>query len=414
MIYFYRLFLYPLALNIFILASFFNKKIKEGLRLRFNPPQALPDTPKDVYWFHCSSGEFEYAKPVISELKNRQPNAYILVTYFTPTQRKVIENYKDVDSSYPLPFDTPAPIIRFLKKVQPKKLLIARTDFWPELLWQTKNHNIPIVMFSCTVSQDKVSSYFKRKIYSWFYNFFDEILVASEQDKINGEKITNKTQWVVCGDSRYDQVVARLNHPNPYKKDLFNSFSGTKFIAGSTWSEDESYLLPVIAKTTKIHNIKFVIAPHEPTPEHLKELTGRLSQLHISYQFYTKSETSWDKDVLIIDTVGILADIYQEVHMAFIGGSFKKSVHSVMEALATGLPVFVGPFHQNNREAIEFSHIPLENQLHMVNVVHNEHDWKDKLELLLEMPQAKNAIKSELDKKIGASQRITEQILRLP
>ena len=63
--------------------------------------------------------------------------------------------------------------------------------------------------------------------------------------------------------------------------------------------------------------------------------------------------------------------------MAFIGGSFRKTVHSVMEALGAGLKTFVGPKHKNNREAIEFQSVRA-----AVTVVHDAEEFRRAVEKL--------------------------------
>ena len=134
---------------------------------------------------------------------------------------------------------------------------------------------------------------------------------------------------------------------------------------GSTWSEDESHLIPAISEALSQQLVvRFVIAPHEVDESHLQNLELNLKNKNLSYQRYSMSTTWSANSILIIDQIGILAEIYTWGKMAFVGGSFKKQVHSVMEPLAAGLFTLVGPFHDNNREAVEFqsrdlSHFPV-------------------------------------------------------
>ncbi|MCB0394319.1 MAG: hypothetical protein KDD25_07155, partial [Bdellovibrionales bacterium] len=98
---------------------------------------------KRPIWIHTSSGEFEYAKPLIRKLKEQNPKCLILVTYFSPTYKKNIESFKEVDFAVPSPFDTPSEVRKFLDYFNPAILLISRTDLWPEMLTQTRNRGIP-------------------------------------------------------------------------------------------------------------------------------------------------------------------------------------------------------------------------------------------------------------------------------
>ena len=102
-------------------------------------------------WIHASSGEFEYAKPFITELKLRSPGVRQLSL---PILRRAslvrLRNFPGVDFSLPLPIDLPGPIRSFLIKLNPRAGFIARTDLWPELLHQAKARGIPLILFSVT------------------------------------------------------------------------------------------------------------------------------------------------------------------------------------------------------------------------------------------------------------------------
>ena len=108
----YRWTIIPAALLILPLLAFLgNRKIREGLKLRWKNIESkkLPSN-KDPIWIHCSSGEFEYAKPIIRAQKESDPETPIIVSYYSPTYRSNIEAHPDVDFSLPLPWDLPGPI----------------------------------------------------------------------------------------------------------------------------------------------------------------------------------------------------------------------------------------------------------------------------------------------------------------
>jgi len=66
---------------------------------------------------------------------------------------------------------------------------------------------------------------------------------------------------------------------------------------------------------------------------------------------YTKDIYPVESRVLLIDTVGILADLYKYAHIAFVGGSFKQGIHNVMEPAIYGIPVLFGPVHSSSIDA---------------------------------------------------------------
>ncbi|MCB0390675.1 MAG: hypothetical protein KDD58_05270 [Bdellovibrionales bacterium] len=405
----------PLALLIIlILALLGHKKVRQGIMMRwpknnFHPWFDLPKRKKPI-WIHCSSGEFEYAKPLISKIKKQQPDWKILVTYFSPTYKKNIENFPGVDLSCPLPWDLPGAMSSFIKHHNPKAVLVARTDLWPEMLYQCKIRNIPSTIFSMTLSQPKKSIF---KLYwHWLYHQFSLIFCVSQDDK-NNLLDSGAGLVQVIGDTRYDQVFARLENPKPLKNLFGLHSSRICFIAGSTWSEDEKVILNSCHNFINNGKMKLIIAPHEPTESHLTDLTNQIKKLGLNYQFYSESSSWHEENVLIIDKVGILAELYKVSDMAFIGGSFKKSVHSVMEALATGCIVFVGPFHSNNREALEFKNITLEtaSQLNIVNTVSDQEEFSRKIHKAIESGANANDIKLEINSLIKNKMGATEKLL---
>jgi 3-deoxy-D-manno-octulosonic-acid transferase len=124
-------------------------------------------------------------------------------------------------------------------------------------------------------------------------------------------------------------------------------FSKSKptIICGSTWPEDETLL----AKYIKDHpENNYIIAPHEL---HLiSELQKQTDAL-----LYSKANEKniLMANVLIIDSIGILSNIYQYGNTAYIGGGFGSGIHNILEAVTFGLPVIFGPNYQKFNEAKE-------------------------------------------------------------
>jgi 3-deoxy-D-manno-octulosonic-acid transferase len=97
-----------------------------------------------------------------------------------------------------------------------------------------------------------------------------------------------------------------------------------------------------------------VVAPHEPTPGHIDALERRLDRLSIPHARLGAllAAEAEPPRVVVIDRVGILADLYALGDAAYVGGGFgKDGLHSVVEPAALGVPVLFGPAHGNAREA---------------------------------------------------------------
>jgi 3-deoxy-D-manno-octulosonic-acid transferase len=395
----YRFFIVPLITLSLPFLGFFNRKIAAGLRLR-RKSYLPPEFNTRPIWIHASSGEFEYAKSLIREIKTRWPELPVVVTYFSPTYARNVENFPGVDFSQPLPLDLPGPCISFLRKINPRVLLIARTDFWPELLSQTRARQIPIHVFSYTQRDPGRMSRISRFMYRWRLQLVDQVHCVSPFDLQAVQALLPEAKADQLGDTRYDQVRFRLDHPKSLPEKFIPRRDRPVLIAGSTWPEDEAVLLPALQALLQENKLRLVLVPHEPTPEHVRDLRGQLEKLELN-----------SDQVLLVDEVGWLAEIYAYGDMAFIGGSFRKTVHSVMEALGAGLMTFVGPKHLNNREAIEFQHVTC-NGIPAVTVVNSAGEWESVLQQRLneDFPSFTQALKTAFGARLGGTVKLLHKI----
>lgn len=364
-------------------------------------------------WIHAASGEIEYARPVIREFKKQYPDLPIIVTYSSPSAKKILEGLYDVDMWGALPWDLESSLTSFITKWNPRAVLFSRTDVWPVLAQVVAKKGLPSCLFSATFADN--SSRLKgmtRYLTKYSLDRISEIHCVSDEDKRNLESLHLKAKIFVSGDTRFDQVFHRLENPKPLKSELMPTPDEFVFIAGSTWPEDENTVIPALAKL-KRQAFKAIIAPHETTPAHLEKLEKQMSDAGLPFVRYSKT-TEWPTgSILLIDQVGILAELYTWSDMAFIGGSFKKQVHSVMEALAAGLPVMVGPFHQNNREALFYQKKNFSSGM-IVQVVHSPEDIVvliDRMRKQFEqIPHIKEEIRSEIGKNKNSTQRVLSSI----
>lgn len=310
-------------------------------------------------WIHAASGEFEYAKPVIRELA-KFAEFPVFVTYFSPTYADNVRKFPGVDAACPLPLDSRDEIEQLIAFIKPRALMIARTDAWPNTVYTARVLNVPVLLFSATFHGDsKRLKGFGKSLTIETLKKIDQIQCVSFEDQslLNSIGLQNAK---VCGDTRYDQVLERLKNPKPVSPVFKTAAFDRSFIAGSIWPED---LLPVLSASDETfghfaHTL-FVV-PHEISESFIgdiEQLAGKIGFKKSEIARFThlnENEPAHKLRLVIVDSVGLLAELYQQGAVAFVGGSFRKTVHSVMEPLAAGCLTVVGPLHMNNREAIEF------------------------------------------------------------
>lgn len=397
----YRFIFWPLVIPLAFIVSIFDTKVRAGLIERLRPHR-WPLFSKKPIWIHASSGEFEYAKSLIREIKTRDALQPIVVTYFSPSYAKLIERFPGVDFSLPLPIDLPGPTSSCIRRLSPSALLIARTDLWPELLYQAKKHKIPTLLFSTTFRPLKGIRRIFIPYFRFLYSRLSSIYFVSEIDQKNFKELELSTPQIIAGDTRYDQVVYRLN--NPQHLISVRDDSRLNLVAGSTWPEDEKILIRTTETLLVNQKLRLILAPHEPTASHINQLKNELTLKNISFALYSDllvhqtpaPQTKNLPSVILVDALGILAELYLQADIAFVGGSFRRKVHSVMEALAAGCPTIVGPFHENNREAMQLKKHRLADFIHLVNTCKNESDLSNTINYFIEHSNNLHELKSEV------------------
>jgi 3-deoxy-D-manno-octulosonic-acid transferase len=159
----------------------------------------------------------------------------------------------------------------------------------------------------------------------------------------------------ITGDARYDQVWARAAGVDRESRLLAPLRDARPtLVAGSTWPADEAALLPAWARTVASRGgARLVIAPHEPTPAHLApiEAWARESGLRVA-RLDAGPGAIAEADVIVVDRVGVLGDLYALADLAFVGGGFHAAgLHSVLEPAAFGAGVLFGPRYGASRDA---------------------------------------------------------------
>lgn len=348
------LFIYNIVIRLFAVivavASLFNKRAKRWYEGRKQQLPLIPEKNGKRIWFHCASlGEFEQARPVMERWRKIHPEDVILLSFFSPSGYEVRKNYSGADAVVYLPLDTERHAASFLDWGKPDMALFVKYEFWYHHLHQLHQRNIPVILFSALFRPQQV-------FFRWYGGLFVNMLQGYSkilvQNQLSGELLKSiGIESEVAYDTRFDRVAQvaadRKNFP------VVESFKRNKklLIAGSTWPKDEALLIHLI-KMKMAPGYKFLIAPHDISPERLEAL-----QKHIPCSSARLSKSNElnaaQPDVMIVDTMGQLSSLYAYADVAYIGGGFDVSVHNVLEAAVYGIPVMFGKNYQKSWEAIE-------------------------------------------------------------
>ncbi len=350
----------------FYLGSFFNVKMKLGIEgrkgLYINLKHALSqiDSSRKRIWFHCTSvGEWEQAVPIIDEIKRSNPDIYVLVSFFSPSGYNYVKRYDNVDYKTYLPFDTFSNAKQFISIVKPNLWVISKFDVWPSHLYIAGKMNVPVVLTAATLSSNSGRD---KGLSKWLNTFvYRNISLVFPISEIDKNRFLNIFPYperiVVAGDTRFDQVFIKAQKVIESEEvTIFADNAGIKLITGSIWPADEKHLLTALINLYKKYKfLKLILVPHELHESHIADIEDVLNASGIESERYTLFEKTGGttKRIAIINTIGMLARIYKQTQIAYVGGSFSSGVHNVMEPAVFGQPVVFGPEYHNSFEALE-------------------------------------------------------------
>ena len=359
-----------LARPLLRIAAPFSTKLRAGLNGRRSAREHLVDWARTqrnrdvpLVWVHAPSvGESLMAQAIIEELRAAVANVQIAFTYFSPSATRVAERVGGDVFGF-IPWDTRRDAVDVLDALQPSAIAFVRTEIWPALVREATSRKIPTVLVNAVLSPG--SSRLKgtsRWLLSDAYGRLSAVGAVAQDHADRFRKLGVPARRVrVTGDARFDQVatrVARLDREQPLLQRLRDPSLMT-LVAGSTWPADEAELLPALANARKGRPMRIIIAPHEPDVAHLRGLEQRLNAHGMKYARLSAVEADAETrlpEVIIVDRLGVLADLYAIANVAYVGGGFHDAgLHSVVEPAALGVPVVFGPRHGNAREADELA-----------------------------------------------------------
>ena len=350
MIYLYNFCIAVYALLIRLVAPF-NRKARlwcegrKGLTERLQ--RAIGDA-EHIVWVHSSSlGEFEQGRPIVDYIRANYPDYKILLTFFSPSGYEMRKNYPNADYVFYIPVDTRRRVQQFLDAVKPEVAIFVKNEFWLNMLAELRRRNIRTYLASAIFRRNSIFFNPVGDIWRKALHSFDTLFVQDEGSKALLAEI-GVENVVVAGDTRFDRVSAIAEQAE--KVEIIEQFKGDKrlFVAGSTWGPDEDILLPLINENP---DIKFVIAPHEMDESRIERL---LREVKGGAVRYTQLPSDFaDKQVLVLDTIGLLSRVYASAEWAYVGGGFGVGIHSTLEAAVYGMPVAFGANYRKFREACD-------------------------------------------------------------
>ncbi|MFW5993772.1 MAG: glycosyltransferase N-terminal domain-containing protein [Halanaerobiaceae bacterium] len=334
-----------------------HQEIRERLGL-LKDSQFKKSSGRQVIWIQAASvGEVRVAAQLIQELKSESDQPYFFIlTVMTPTGRSLaLKDLAGFDIITYLPFDF-YPLIRlFIKRLQPDLLLLIETELWPALINQAAANGVKIGLVNGRLSDKSFPNYKKLKFFFQpFLNLIDKFYMQSSADAsrlielgVNPDKVEKMVNLKYAG---------ALNLEKPSSNEEFSLSDRKIFVAGSTHSPEEKELIKIYQKINLTPRPLFILAPRHI--ERKPELEDLLNKNSIKYQLWSELNQMTDllaeTEVLLVDTIGDLTEIYSLADFALIGGTIADvGGHNFLEPLSYQVPVLVGPSQSNIRSLLK-------------------------------------------------------------
>ena len=310
-------------------------------------------------WVHAVSvGEVNSIRPLIDALNLKSSQLCISTTTETG-QRLARQLFPDPARIFYFPLDWPWLCKRYLRSVDPAAVLVVETEIWPGFIFAAHELGVPIVLVNGRISDRSFARYrhFRRPL-RHFLRRLDRLCMQSPQDRdriVELGSVASRTCSV--GNLKYDYSL----DPDPGKQGVtrrIRSLFGTDpiWVCGSTREGEEEKLLDAFHEIKReFPNLRLVLAPRHPLRSAgISDLLRQRGLAHLkrsSLNGFRDAGSAGRPDVLILDTIGELAQVYELAQVVFVGGSLVAwGGHNIVEAAHFGKPILVGPHMHNFRE----------------------------------------------------------------
>ena len=353
----------PYLLPVYLVTSIIKPRYRVGLfeRLGFwkrrDSAWSLNDTRPLLFWIHMASvGEIQAGWPLIEALVRRYPTCRFVFTTLTVSGRTLLIE-RSPELGFPanevtvrlFPLDLPFLAGIKLRKFRPDLVILLETELWPNFLGAAQRLGIPVVVVNGRISQ---RSYPRYRMFRWFFKpclrGINRFLMQTPED---AERITHigapGYRVSVVGNLKYEQRVKSLTQKQVMELRQAWKWSSADlvWVAGSTHAGEEDQIISVFRSLKNDYpDFRLILAPRHP--DRLAEIKALLEDQQIQYRLFSKRavHSGSRADVILVDTVGNLQQLYALADVVFVGGTLVPvGGHNLAEPALYGKPVLFGP-----------------------------------------------------------------------
>ncbi|HUX68682.1 MAG TPA: 3-deoxy-D-manno-octulosonic acid transferase [Terriglobales bacterium] len=373
---------------------------------------------RGTIWLHAVSvGEALAVERLIAQLRQRFPARAVVLSVTTATGRSVAERRIEADRIFYFPLDFRFAARRALRAIQPELVLIAETEIWPNFLREAALQQVPVMFINGRISGRSYARY--RMIRRLLRPTLGRVASFLMQTETDAERIldlgADAARVQVAGNLKFDLIPPEQpGFLRGLRERLAGAGVGQVVVAGSTMETEEEAVLAayrqVLGQAAAPERLLLVVAPRHP--QRFEQVAALLAGSGLRWARRSRLEEQElpAGGVLLLDSLGELASVYQVAATAFIGGSLAPhGGHNLLEPAYWGVPVVLGP-HMENFAQIAEQFLAAGAALRVGSALELGHVWQQLLNDEAMRARVGGAARRLLESQRGATGRALEAI----
>jgi 3-deoxy-D-manno-octulosonic-acid transferase len=327
---------------------------------------ALPQPLRRSVWLHASSvGEITLLKPLVALLERDGSGTPLVISAFTSTGLATARKLYPQHTVVPLSFDLSFVVRRALRRFDPRLVIIAESELWPNFIRLAHDHGASLAVVNGKMSTKSQRAHARRGLISRALADVDLLAVQTEEHAqrfrslgVPGERVR------VTGNMKYD--LARVPEASEQRAELRRALGYTDddvvIIGGSLHEREDEALLDAFAGARAANDrAALIVVPRYPSDAAVvaEHVAARGHRVVLKSALDAGRASAPGRDgVLVVDTLGELGRLYAASDVAFVGGSLfyraaNKGGHNLMEPAILAVPVLFGPYNFSFKETVE-------------------------------------------------------------
>jgi len=346
------------ATPFWLLEMFRHGKYRKGLLQRLGKvPQGLRNLAAPAIWIHAVSvGEVLAVSELVRNLRSEFPRHRVLISTTTDTGHDLARKRFGKENVFYFPLDFSFIMRRYFAAIKPDLVVVAETEFWPNFLRAAKESGVSVAVVNARISDRSLPGYRRwSRLLRPVLSNVAAFLAQSPEDARRLIAIgAAEGRVFVGGNLKYDfalppspPIVAQLNSA------LEQSSVGPVLVCGSSLGGEEELLINVFKQLlAQFPDAVMLLAPRHP--ERFAPVAALLQAWEVKFAIRTKwAGSPLNGSVLLIDSIGELANLYALADIGIVGGSFiPAGGHNILEPAQHGVPIIVGPHTENFRDIV--------------------------------------------------------------